>query len=93
MQNILSPTHNGYSDAAQAAKQGAHRSTASLLRKVAAALGLAPGSYDIRSNEAGIAVPGEVILHGETIYIQVGGLGLGVLVRSCKGAPRLFRRA
>jgi hypothetical protein len=49
-------------------------------------LGLEKGSYDIRVNKAGIAVSGEVTLHGENIYVQFGqGCFNGFLCRSCKG--------
>jgi hypothetical protein len=49
-------------------------------------LGLEKGSYDIRVNKAGIAVSGEVTLHGESIYVQFGqGCFNGFLCRSCKG--------
>jgi hypothetical protein len=49
-------------------------------------LGLEKGSYDIRVNKAGIAVSGEVTLHGENLYVQFGqGCFSGFLCRSCKG--------
>jgi hypothetical protein len=56
------------------------------LRALADALGLSDESYDIRSNRGGIAVSGEVTLHGENIYVQ---LSLG-----CMGAGRevMFRK-
>jgi len=41
------------------------------LRRIATALGLEPGSYDLRSNQAGIAVSGEITLHGDHLYVQV----------------------
>lgn len=56
------------------------------LRKVAKALGLAKGQYDLRFNPGGIAVWGEITLHTDNWYIQVSeGHNLGVLVRTCKG--------
>ena len=61
-----------------------HRSTAAALRKLAAQMGLAKGAYDIRSNKAGDAVAGDVTLHGEAVYVQVGS-PCGILVRTCKG--------
>ena len=65
-------------------RQRVHR-----LKKLAAELGLAPGSFEIRSNKAGIAVSGEVTLHHDRAYIQVGQFGLssghGILIRTCKG--------
>jgi len=52
--------------------------------RIATALGLEPGSYDLRSNQAGIAVSGEI-----TLYVQVSqsamGYHSGVLFRTCKG--------
>ena len=58
-------------------------------RSVAKDLGLAPGTFDIRTNKGGIAVPGEVTLHGETIYLCLGaafpGGDLVGYARSCQG--------
>jgi len=59
------------------------------LRRLATALGLAPGSYDLRSNLAGIAVSGEITLHTERLNVQasqsVMGNANGILFRTCKG--------
>lgn len=41
-------------------------------KDLAVALKLPQGSFDIRSNKAGIAVSGEVTLHGEWVYVQFG---------------------
>lgn len=41
------------------------------LRRLADALGLEDGSFDIRSNKAGPAVSGEITLHGEALWIQL----------------------
>ncbi len=70
----------------EAAKALFHADGRRAMRRLADALGLARGDYDIRSNKGGIAVSGEVTLHGDEIYVQ---LGLG-----CMGADReiLFRR-
>lgn len=74
-------------DAAQ--KRLFHSTAAKRLRRLAAALGLARGSYDLRSNQGGIAVSGEVTLHHEQVYVQVSqpamGGGMGVLIRGCCG--------
>ena len=71
------------------AKRLFHSRARSQLRRIAIALGLEPGSYDIRCNEAGIAVSGEIILHGDHLYVQVSqsamGYHSGVLFRTCKG--------
>jgi hypothetical protein len=60
------------------------------LHALAAALGLAPGTYDVRWNAGGIAVSGEATLHGDHVYVQVsqpfyGEADTGVLYRRCKG--------
>jgi hypothetical protein len=59
------------------------------LRKLAIALRLPPHAYDLRSNKAGIAVSGEVILHADHLYVQVsqpfGGFDSGILFRTCNG--------
>jgi hypothetical protein len=56
---------------------------------LAKALDLPSGSYDLRSNMAGIAVSGEITLHAERIYVQAsqpfGGFDSGILIRTCKG--------
>jgi hypothetical protein len=49
-------------------------------------MGLNEDQYDVRVNKAGIAVSGEVTLHTDTHYIQLGqSSSSGFLVRSCKG--------
>ncbi|MGH7063280.1 MAG: hypothetical protein ACREET_04290 [Stellaceae bacterium] len=57
------------------------------LKRVAAALGLDPGDYDLRSNKGGIAVSGEVTLHADRLYVQASqpatGHDTGILFRSC----------
>jgi len=70
-------------------KRRFHTTARSRLKKLAAELDLTPGSYDLRSNKAGIAVSGEVTLHHDSAYIQVGQFGMssghGILIRTCKG--------
>lgn len=70
-------------------KRRFHTTARLRLKKLAAELRLPAGSYDIRSNKAGNAVSGEVTLHHEGAFIQVGQFGLtshhGILVRTCKG--------
>ncbi|OJU99450.1 hypothetical protein [Nitrobacter sp. 62-23] len=72
-----------------AAKRRFHGRARSQLRQLAAALRLAVGSYDLRSNWGGIAVSGEVILHSDRLYVQasqpVMGHDTGILFRVCKG--------
>ena len=68
-----------------------HSTARMRLRRLAIELGFAPGSYDLRSNRAGIAVSGEVTLHHERVYVQVSqsalGGHMGVLIRTCAGRP------
>jgi hypothetical protein len=70
-------------------KRRFHTTARSRLKKLAAEPALPPGSYDVRSNKAGIAVSGEVTLHHTAVYIQVGQFGMssghGILIRICKG--------
>lgn len=70
-------------------KQRFHTATRARLRALAAALRFAPGSFDIRSNQGGIAVSGEITLHHEHIYVQVSQSMIvgdtGILIRNCEG--------
>ena len=70
-------------------KRRFHTTARSRLKKLAAELALPQGSFDLRSNRAGIAVCGEITLHHDRAYIQVGQFGLssghGILIRTCKG--------
>lgn len=71
------------------AKKLFHSDGRKALRALADALGLSEDSYDIRSNRGGIAVSGEVTLHGDSIYVQLslGAMGAGreVLFRKVAG--------
>lgn len=86
---LLGTDYNGYTESALARKEQFHRQGKSFLKKIAAAIGLPAGSFDIRSNKAGMACSGEVTLHGEHIYIQLSescmGPGLQALFRTCNG--------
>lgn len=53
------------------AKRLFHSEGRAALRRLAEALGLEEGSFDIRSNKAGPAVSGEITLHGETLWVQL----------------------
>jgi hypothetical protein len=70
-------------------KQHFHTEARRRLRRLATALGLAPGSFDLRSNPGGIAVSGEITLHHDEVYVQVcqSALGgdFGILIRTCEG--------
>ncbi len=72
-----------------AAKKMFHSRARRQLKHLAAALGLAPGTYDLRSNQGGIAVSGEVTLHGDHLYVQVcqpaTGHDTGIMFRTCQG--------
>lgn len=71
-------------------KRRFHSTARSRLKKLASELQLAVGSYDIHSKRAGIAVSGEITLHHNRFYLQVGQFGLssghGILIRTCKDA-------
>ena len=58
-------------------KRRFHSIARSRLKKLAAELALSFGPYHICSNKAGIAVSGEITLHHEQVYLQVGQFGLG----------------
>jgi hypothetical protein len=66
-----------------------HREARKRLRELAEALCLPRNSYDLRSSKGGVAVSGEITLHGETLYVQVcqpaTGADSGVLIRTCLG--------
>ena len=71
------------------AKRRFHANARRRLLELAAALGLSPCSFDLRSNAGGIAVSGEVTLHADRLYVQVSqparGADGGILFRSCDG--------
>lgn len=72
-----------------AQKRSFHATARTRLRRLTAELGLMPGTYDIRSSAGGMAVSGEVTLHGEYLYMQVcqpaTSWDSGILIRSCRG--------
>jgi hypothetical protein len=69
-------------------KQSFHRTARCRLRQLADILGWMPASYDLRNNQGGIAVSGEITLHHEHLYIQVSqpatGHDTGILIRTCE---------
>jgi hypothetical protein len=70
------------------AKRTFHTEAHRALRRLAEALQLASGTYEIGVCAGGPAVSGEVILHGDELYVQVsiGGFGRGeVLFRRRRG--------
>ncbi|OZA00400.1 MAG: hypothetical protein B7X99_04300 [Rhizobiales bacterium 17-65-6] len=70
----------------EAAKRTFHAEGRAAMRRLAEALEMDEGSFDIRSNKAGPAISGEITLHGEEIWVQ--------LSLSCMGPDHevLFRR-
>lgn len=80
---------NGWNADSCLVKATWHKTGKKILNSLAKELGLAKGTYDIRSNMAGVAVSGEVTLHGENIYVQFSqsslGTNFGFMWRTCKG--------
>ena len=77
---------NAYSNDGAATKRAFHSKGRAFLRALAKEIGAA--DFDIRSNQGGIAVSGEVTLHTPRLYVQlsescVGGGGVGILFRTC----------
>lgn len=71
------------------AKRLFHSEGRAAMRRLADALALDEGSYDIRSNKGGPAVSGEVTLHGEDVWVQLSlglfGPGREVCLRKVRG--------
>jgi hypothetical protein len=65
------------------------RAGARIARNLARALGLPRGSFDVRINPGGPAVGGDVILHGERLYVSLSqtalGPDFGFMWRTCRG--------
>lgn len=68
------------------AKATFHAEGRKAIKRLAASLGLARGSHQVRSCQGGIAVAGEIILHSDQIYVQ---LSIGLMGR---GHDVMFRR-
>jgi hypothetical protein len=66
-----------------------HASARARLRKLALELRLPIGGFDLRSNQGGVAVSGEAILHHEKFYVHVSQPAIrantGILIRICRG--------
>ncbi len=71
------------------AKREFHRQGEVVLKQLAAALGYGPDHYDLRHNQGGIAVSGEITLHSDRLYVQLSqsplGQNRGFLWRTCEG--------
>jgi len=63
------------------------RGAAAILRDLAGRMGFEESDYDLRTNQAGIAVSGEVTLHTDGLYVQFGQCGIHdrFMYRGCKG--------
>jgi hypothetical protein len=85
---LIPLAHKGVSYDAHA-KKVFHSEGRKALRRLADALGLADESYDIRVNRGGIAVSGEITLHGEGVYVELSlscfGRGREVMYRRVTG--------
>jgi hypothetical protein len=70
-------------------KRRFHAEAKKRLKELARQLRLPPGAYDVRSNNGGIAVSGEVTLHHDALYVQISqpatGTDSGILIHTCKG--------
>lgn len=80
---------NAYSEAGAVSKDYMHIEGKKFLRDLAKEVGIPAGTFDVRSNKAGMAVSGEVTLHSDRLYIQLSEAsfrpGLELLYRTCKG--------
>jgi hypothetical protein len=79
---------NSYTDEGHQRKEKFHRDGKKVLKQLALEIGLPEGTYEIRSNKAGIAVSGEVTLHADHLYVQmyescIGSGGIEIMYRSC----------
>jgi hypothetical protein len=74
----------------EAAKKLFHSDGRKALKRLADALRLPQGQYDLRSQKGGVAVSGEVTLHSDEVYVQLslGAMGPGREVMFRKVASR-----
>ena len=70
-------------------KRRFHATARARLKHLAAALGFVPGSFEVRSNQGGVAVSGEIMLHCTNVYVQIcqpaTRADSGILIRACDG--------
>ncbi len=70
------------------AKKRFHRESGQILKQLATELGYTKTDYDLRHNQAGIAVSGEITLHSDNLYVQFSQTSLGpdtgFMWRTCK---------
>jgi hypothetical protein len=79
---------HAYTDEDARKKEAFHRDARMFLKSLAKALELPKGAYEIRSNQAGIAISGEATLHAKHLYVQLSESctrrGITALYRSCE---------
>ena len=79
-------TNVAYNDAA---KRQFHSQAEKMLRSLAVKLGYQADDFDLRHNQGGIAVSGEITLHSDRLYVQFSqsclGPDYGFMWRMCKG--------
>jgi len=70
-------------------KKAYHAMGKMVLKRLADAMRLRKGEYTVRSCEGGVAVPGEIILHSDHLYLQIcpawASQGAQIMYRTCKG--------
>jgi len=66
-----------------------HDKASGILYSLALALGYNADQFEVRHNQGGIAVSGEVTLHSDTLYVQLSqtalGPNYGFMWRTCRG--------
>lgn len=70
-------------------KRQFHEQASGILYALADALGYKSGDFDLRHNQGGVAVSGEITLHSDTLYVQLSQSSLGpqagFMWRTCSG--------
>ncbi|SRR5258706_6243676 len=89
-EGLMGEQIHAYTPEAAARKRRFLRDAQTFLNALARQIGLKRVDYDLRANPAGVAVSGEVTLHGDTLYVQVFEScclprGVSVLYRRCHG--------
>jgi hypothetical protein len=85
--SLLTQRLNSYSPEADERKQQFLKDGKKFLKALAQEIGVAD-QCDLRVNEGGMAVSGEVTLHADSLYIQLfesGKPGVRALYRTCEG--------
>jgi len=82
----LVKTDLGYNDEG---KREFHDKASGILYSLAQALGYTADQFEVRHNQGGIAVSGEITLHSDTLYVQLSqtclGPNYGFMWRTCSG--------